>query len=179
MITTNQMPFIREGNLVLNSQGKEVCTCVGLLEAKDVTDALNLWGLEPVKKEEPMRVTLQPGEGPTPEHPPTPNQKETDIPSGKPCSAGIDRVASDFVLSGRELDVQFFADGRWVDVKADGVKIPSFHYSHHWRIKPAKRRVVVEIWKTQMGDVVSRISNGNPYIAGFKLLGTIEGEVEA
>lgn len=98
---------------------------------------------------------------PTKDTPPTPDQAETD------------RVAVEYYQSGRKLEVQAWVVGDWTDQPE-----PNFSSRYPWRIKPSKRRVVVEIWKTQMGDVVSRISDGNPYIAGFKLLGTIEGEEE-
>lgn len=158
-------PCVQILHYVEAKNGLRIAICNTNNEAEELCSILNAHF---AKKEEPVKDT-----------PPTPNQAETDIPSGKPCSAGIDRVASDFVLSGRELDVQFFADGRWVDVKADGVKIPSFHYSRHWRIKPTKRRVVVEVYKSPNGNL-SAIVRDNDYAlpSQYKLLGIIEGEVE-
>jgi hypothetical protein len=143
----NAIPFHRAGNSVLNSQGKEVCTCVGLLEAKDVTDALNLWGGEPTK-----------------DTPPTPNQAETDA------------VAVEYYKSGRTLEVQYWepASREWVTPK-----IPYFDPAYAWRIRPAKTRVVVEVYQSPIAKLFTVIrGSGEPISAIHKLVGTIEGEVE-
>ncbi len=149
MSKANAIPFHRAGNSVLNSHGKEVCTCVGLLEAKNVTDALNLWGSGPSEKV------------PTPEHPPTPNQAETDA------------VAVKYYESGRTLEVQAWVVGDWTDQPE-----PNFSSRYPWRINPAKRRVVVEIYKTPSGGMSSMLKDFETAPSIFTLLGTIEGEVE-
>ena len=131
------------------------CQFCEMLRHSDAAELCAILNAHFAKKEEPM------------EQVPTPNQAETD------------RVAMEFIKSGRKIIVQYWDASEWHDASGgDGSYCPSFNYFIPWRIKPQKRRVVVGIWKTQMGDVISRISDGNPYVAGCKLLGTIEGEVE-
>lgn len=100
-----------------------------------------------------------------------PNRKETDA------------IAAKYYESGRKLEVQFWDSKQWNSGfgKSSEEFNPSFDYSLPWRIKPAKRRVVVEIHESPIGKLICCVvADGNVALPkDYRFLGTIEGEVEA
>lgn len=145
-------PCVQILHYVEAKNGLRIAICNTNNEAEELCSILNAHF---AKKEEPVKDT-----------PPTPNQAETDA------------VAMEFIKSGRKLPVQFFVNDKWEDWTAHTV-MPSFRYDFPWRIKPAKRRVVVEVYKSPDGNL-SAIVRDNDYAlpSQYKLLGIIEGEVE-
>lgn len=102
--------------------------------------------------------------------PPTPNQAETDA------------VAVKYYESGRTLIIEGWSSqhSQWI-IECN----PTFEYSRAWRIRPTKRKEIVEVYKG--ADTGSRIYIGTdnrsdlrPFKAesAWKFCGTIEGEVE-
>lgn len=107
--------------------------------------------------------------------PPQPNREETD------------RTAAEYYKSGRKLEVQFWDSNRWSSGRwkgGDGFN-PSFDYSLPWRIKPTKRRVVVDVFALEHSQGFIFSESGSDGAKSFrsdkecKLVGTIEGEVES
>lgn len=102
---------------------------------------------------------------------PQPNRKETDA------------VAAKYYESGRKLEVQFWDSKQWTqgDWEGEGRFTPTFDYSLPWRIKPTKRRVVVDIYQDINKSKLSARISGDEVAPGkwWKFVGTIEGEVEA
>ena len=102
---------------------------------------------------------------------PQPNRKETDL------------VAAKYYESGRTLEVQFWDSKQWNTGgwKDGGEFNPSFDYSLPWRIKPTKRRVVVELHESPVGKLICCVvADGNVALPkDYRFLGAIEGEVEA
>lgn len=100
---------------------------------------------------------------------PQPNRKETD------------RVAMEFIKSERTIQPQYWEGGQWHNaVIGEGV-LPPFDYGLPWRIKPTKRRVVVEVYKdsTSEGRLRSVCVGSEDASQFWTLVGTIECEVEA
>lgn len=95
---------------------------------------------------------------------PQPNREETD------------RVAAEYYKRGRVLEVQAFVVNAWTDQTK-----PGFSYDYAWRIKPTKRRVVVEVHESPAGKLICCVvADGNVALPkGYRFLGAIEGEVEA
>lgn len=102
-------------------------------------------------------------------HTPQPNREETDA------------IAAMYFDSRRQLKVQYYAGGKWTDFQPCDDNVLSFDYALPWRIKPQRRRVVVEIYRSLDGSIFSRVEDGNNVKFGpdVKLLGTLEGEVES
>lgn len=103
-----------------------------------------------------------------PKRPPTPNQKETDA------------VAVKYYESGRKLEVEYYNPGCNMWCSVDDFASVNFDYRYAWRIKPTKRKVVVEIYTdtTSKGRIRSVCVGSEDPSQFWTLLGTIEGEVE-
>jgi len=178
-------PFTRAGVIVLNGNKHEVCRCVGQCEAEDVVTALNMWAYQPdvPPKSEPggicdkclglhrsafvgQKCISSKDCGGTVQDikTPQPNREETDA------------VAVKHYESGRKLEVQAFVVDAWADQTE-----PAFSYDFAWRIKPTKRRVVVEVYRdsTSAGCLRSVCVGSEDASKFWTLVGTAECEVEA
>ena len=167
-LSTYEFPFHVENNKkesvlslsqVVDVFGRVLCDNIYRDDARQVCDILNSHF---AKKEEPVKDTS-----------PTPNQAETD------------RVAMEFIKSGRKLTVQYLVElVGWVDYVIIGSDLPTFNKERAWRIKPQKRRVVVDLFLGPISkNMIGYERESNPWkelnMAGtHKRVGTIEGEVE-
>ena len=153
-------PFRLYGEHCIQGSGGDV---VPYLSAGLVGEFIDILNAHFAPKVEPKAVT------------PEPNRKETDA------------VAAKYYESGRKLEVQFWDSKQWTqgDWEGEGRFTPTFDYSLPWRIKPTKRRVVVDVFTLENSQPFIFSESGSDGAKSFrsdkacKFVGTIKGEVEA
>ncbi len=168
-ISKMPLPFKVNNGMLTDASGYHIAASCEL--ASELCDILNAHF---APKEEALCI-----HGVRPDHFCAKCQMQQPIP--QPNREETDRVAMEFIKSERTIQPQYWEDGQWHNaVIGEGV-LPPFDYGLPWRIKPTKRRVVVEVYRdSTSADCLRSVCVGSEDASQFwTLVGTIEGEVEA